>query len=162
MQFFRKRRKKKNTEVYTTDNLDVAAYLSMCGFEPCIDRHGPVLSFFSFPSDAAPHAVKYLNGNVKANIHTFMYARYALKSRTRRIVQRLEAVDYSKVPVHPATSLRVGESYWYVDNGIVAHSLYGKQDIHAARLREGNAYKNRLQAVAKLNTLMGTVTEAIT
>jgi predicted house-cleaning noncanonical NTP pyrophosphatase (MazG superfamily) len=133
---------------YKTNNLDLAAYLLTLGFEPKIAHKSMVFAEFVFDEEALKHVPYFLEGSAKVNLAHYLYTRTYLKTLNRR----LGGSEVAEVAQDKNDEF-LGRTYFYIDDGQVYHSVFGKAPIHAERRENGNYYKTKGLANMALRTM---------
>lgn len=134
--------------MFSTINLDLAAYLLTKGYECSVTRLEADRAEFSFARSwwLAFHVKRFHGGMVRIDLSHFMYMRTHLKMRTK-----LRTIEALPVNPYPVTTMKLGQSYWYTEGDQVYHAVYGHHKPHTTRIQEGRAFGNRSQAIAALS-----------
>lgn len=130
---------------YKTSNIDEATFLTIKGNKPtkifAINSKSAVFTF-AVVGRFNEHLNMFWGKGGLINIHTWLSVRQAYKNITSASnVANEQLLSDSKF----------GQGYFYIDNGVVHHSIFGKAKHHLERFKTGNFYYKKEEALNKLN-----------
>lgn len=120
------------------------------GYEPKTKYISPVLCEYTYPEEAAKFAKTFFLGNAQVNVQKFLYCRYALKQKTKKLHSiREKTVTEEHFDEYAELD---GQKYWFIsDTGIVHEAIFRLTKKHVSRKEDGNYYPT--EELAKLGSM---------